>query len=216
MRLFIDNNEHKWGLMLSDVGNEIVKYYESVKKEKFESSRANFFFWQFINKIRNNKYLILLAQREYINSTFTDYNQMDEIEDTNVPWDWDHIYPSEWVYRTRCNQAIKDWNNTNGNLRTISLEDNRRRGNKQSPHDITNEEERKYSFIKDNDWKYWKNIDNRIWGNEIQNHFRAITIRMINIYKRFWDDFKLQELIIEYKKEEQLQTQLDEKILQPF
>ncbi|MEL1196630.1 hypothetical protein AADX85_16350, partial [Staphylococcus epidermidis] len=76
-------------------------------------------------KIRHNRPLILLAQRDYINATFGDYNQMNDIEDTNVPWDWDHIYPSEWVYMKICNQGIKDWNNTNGNFRALSLEQNR-------------------------------------------------------------------------------------------
>lgn len=91
-------------------------------------------FSEFVGKIRHNKSLILLAQRNYINSKFGDYNQMEDIEDTNVPWDWDHIYPSEWVYRKQyCNQGIKDWNNTNGNFRALALEQNRSERNIESP-----------------------------------------------------------------------------------
>ena len=43
------------------------------------------------SKIQHNKQLILFAQRDYINATFGEYNQMDDVN-TNVPWDWDHIY----------------------------------------------------------------------------------------------------------------------------
>lgn len=194
--LFKTNNEHKWGLYPTGVGEKIISFYKSVKKEEFDLAKSNEFFWEFIGKIQYNKQMILFAQREYINSTFKDFNQLDEIEDTNVPWDWDHIYPSEWVYRkVYCNQSIKDWNNTNGNFRAISLEHNRSRSNQQSPKDISNNEEREYSFIKENDWLYWKNIDNRIWDNKIENHFKAITTRTINIYECFWNDLKINELI---------------------
>lgn len=196
INMFRINNENKWGLFPEGVGKDIISFYKSVKKEEFDMPKSNEFFWKFIGKIQYNKQIILFAQRDYINSTFKDFNQLDEIEDTNVPWDWDHIYPSEWVYRkVYCNQSIKDWNNSNGNFRAISLEHNRSRSNKQSPKDISIKEERDYSFIKENDWEYWKNIDNRIWDDKIENHFKAITTRTINIYESFWNDLKINELI---------------------
>ena len=196
INMFIINNEHKWGLFLEGVGKDIISFYKSVKKEEFDMPKSNEFFWKFIGKIQYNKQIILFAQRDYINSTFKDFNQLDEIEDTNVPWDWDHIYPNSWVYNMKnCKQIIRDWNNTNGNYRAISLEHNRSRSNKQSPKDISTKEERDYSFIKENDWEYWKNIDNRIWDDKIENHFKAITTRTINIYESFWNDLKINELI---------------------
>lgn len=196
VNMFRTNNEHKWGLYPNGVGEEIISFYKSVKKEEFDLNKSNEFFWKFIGKIQYNKQMILFAQRHYINSTFKDFNQLDEIEDTNVPWDWDHIYPSEWVYKkVYCSQSIKDWNNTNGNFRAISLEHNRSRSNQQSPKDISNAEEREYSFIKDNDWTYWTNIDNRIWDDKIENHFKAIITRTINIYECFWNELKINELI---------------------
>lgn len=196
LNLFKENNKHKWGLLPDGVGNEIMMYYKNVKKDEFDLTKSNEFFWKFLGKIQYNKQMILFAQRDYINSTFRDFNQLDEIEDTNVPWDWDHIYPSEWVYRkVYCNQSIKDWNNSNGNFRAISLEHNRSRSNQQSPKDISNDDERKYSFINDNDWEYWKNIDNRIWDDKVDNHFKAVTMRMISIYEKIWKDLKLNNLI---------------------
>jgi hypothetical protein len=198
IKMFKENNEHKWELLETGVGAEIIEYYNNIKTNTFDLPTAKDFFRKFIREIQYNKQFILFAQRDYINSTFADFNQMDEIEDTNVPWDWDHIYPSEWVYNMKnCSKSIRDWNGTNGNFRAISLEHNRSRSNQQSPKDISDDIEREYSFIQENDWQYWKNIDNRIWDNEKQNHFRAITTRMINIYGKFWNDLKINELIIE-------------------
>jgi hypothetical protein len=194
--MFKTNNEHRWGLWEEGVGEKIITYYKNIKNQDFELLKSNEFFWKFITVLRNNRQLILLAQRDYINKTFGDYNQMDSVEDTNAPWDWDHIYPSEWVYNMkRCNKGIRDWINTNGNYRAISLEDNRSRGNTQAPCDIIDVNERDSSFLMENDWEYWINIDKRIWDDKINNHFNAITLRMINIYAKFWNDFKLNDFI---------------------
>jgi hypothetical protein len=193
---FINKDEDRWGLLEDGVGTEIKKYYNDVKTKNYDVPTANEYFYKFIGRIQHNRQLVLLAQREYINATFGDYNQMDDMDDTNVPWDWDHIYPSEWVYRKgTCNQSIRDWNNSNGNFRAISLEQNRSESNADSPKKrLAPSEIREYSFVKE-DWLYWQNIDDRIWNHEVQNHFRAITTRMINIYEKFWNDFKIAELI---------------------
>jgi hypothetical protein len=192
---FIDNTQDKWSLQRG-ADKELIGYFNSVKFPCDTYDTTNKYFWKFIQKIQHNKQLILFAQRDYINSTFGDFNQMDEIENTNVPWDWDHIYPSEWVYNQKnCHPGIRDWNNTNGNLRAISLEHNRSRSNRQSPKDISDSKEREYSFIQDGDWESWGKITGRIWDNNIQHHFKAVTTRMINIYEKFWNDFKISELI---------------------
>jgi len=180
----------------------LVHYFNVVKSQEFELAKANEFFWKFIQKIQHNKQLILFAQRSYINSTFSDFNQMDEIEDTNVPWDWDHIYPNSWVYNMKyCEQIIRDWNGTNGNFRVISLEQNRSESNSASPKDrLENTQNRAYSFVYENDWKHWQEIDNRIWDKDKAfSHFRAITTRMVNIYEKLWNDLKINELVNESK-----------------
>jgi len=187
---------YRWDLWREGIGEQIKSYYERIKTQEFDWDKANEYFWKFIQKIQWNRQFILFAQRNYINTEFGDYNQMDELEDTNVPWDWDHIYPREWVYNAKiCSQAIRDWNNTNGNLRAISLEQNRSESNSSSPKERLNDENiRQYSFI-GKDWKSWKNIDGRIWDEKAENLFRAITTRMINIYEKFWNDLKINELI---------------------
>ena len=194
--MFRDKSPERWKLLRDGTGEELVKFYETVKNENYTPEKIDEFFTEFVGKIRHNRPLILLAQRDYINATFGDYNQMDDIEDTNVPWDWDHIYPSEWVYRKQyCNQGIKDWNNTNGNFRALALEQNRSEGNIESPKSrLTQEEKRELSFVNE-DWFYWQKVENRIWDDNIEDHFQGITSRMINIYEKFWNDFKIGELI---------------------
>ncbi len=200
INMFRENNEHKWKLLQVDVGSEIIEYYKSIKSEEIDITKANEFFGKFIHKIKYNKQMILFAQRECINSTFGDFNQMDEIEDTNIPWDWDHIYPNSWVYNMKdCEQIIRDWNETNGNFRAISLEQNRSEGNSNSPKKrLENEVIRNSSFVFENDWKHWQEIDKRIRDkNKAISHFKAITTRMINIYEKFWNDLKIDELLKE-------------------
>ncbi len=195
-QMFANEDKDRWGLWKDGSGEEIIKYYKIVKQEDFTLEKANEFFWNFIGKVQYNRPLILLAQRNYINETFGEYNQMDDIDDTDAPWDWDHIYPSEWVYRKgTCNQSIRDWNNTNGNFRALALEQNRSESNSHSPKvRLTDANIRESSFVND-DWQQWSTIDNRIWNDEVENHFFAITTRMVNIYESFWNDFKIDEMI---------------------
>lgn len=197
--MFLETNKHRFGLWEEGEGENIIQYYNRVKSEEFDLQTANDYFWKFIGRIQHNKQLILFAQRDYINSTFADYNQMDDVDDTNVPWDWDHIYPDSWVYNMKyCEQIIREWNGTNGNFRAISLEQNRSESNSISPKiRLENSENRECSFIFENDLEHWQKIDDRIWdkGKAII-HFRAITTRMINIYEKFWNDLKINELIV--------------------
>jgi hypothetical protein len=194
----VDYND-RWGLLHTEKNEivTIVEYYNKVKSQKFDLQTANGYFYPFIRVLQYCKQLILFAQRNYLNSEFSDFNQIENLEDANVPWDWDHIYPSEWVYRkVYCNQSIKDWNGTNGNFRAISLELNRSESNSLSPKTRLNTENiRNIAFVQDNDWQYWQQINDRIWDNKAENHFRAITTRMINIYEKFWIDLKIEDLI---------------------
>ena len=195
-QLFVCDNPSKWEILAEGVGTKIIDYYRRIDSSISDQSVFNTCFSKFLNVIRFCRSLVLFAQRTYINEVFGDYNQMDSIEDTNTPWDWDHIYPSEWVYRKMyCNKAIKDWNYTIGNLRAISLEQNRREGHRLSPGERLSEKDmREISFI-GCDWKFWEQIDKRIYDDKVQNHFRAITQRMIAIYEKFWNDMKVQDLI---------------------
>lgn len=198
-RLFLETDNDRWGLLHKEKieVEKIMGYYNKVKSQEFDLQTASKYFYQFIGVLQYCKPLILFAQRNYINSEFSDYNQMEDVEDTNVPWDWDHIYPNSWVYK-KCEKIIRDWNGTNGNFRAISLEQNRSENNTESPQSrLTDKHNRNISFVYENDWQYWQKIDYIIKNKEkALDHFRAITTRMINIYEKFWNDLKIHELIL--------------------
>lgn len=153
------------------------------------------FLWKLLGS--RDKSLILLAQRDYINRTFEDFNQLDDLEDTNTPWDWDHIYPNSWVYgQWYIDPRTRTWENRIGNFRAMSLTDNRSENNNLSPaerFDKTNED----FFICENDLEYWKRLDAK--HKNIKNddeeyvkfHAKAIITRSVNIYKNFLKMFGL-------------------------
>jgi hypothetical protein len=88
-------------------------------------------FKPFIKSIFNNKELLLYAQREYLTTEFDE--GLFCLDDTSVPYDWDHIFPNAWDSRKgncKIQDFLRDWYNTNGNFWACSFEFNR------SVHDL--------------------------------------------------------------------------------
>lgn len=175
--------------------NETIKSVFSNNKN--EEIQQLFPFWiSFVHKIRGNKALLLYAQRNYLNEKFKEFNQIENIQDTNRPWDYDHIYPNSWVYnKESINLLVKNWVNTNGNFRALSYDDNRSENNHWSPKQrFEVDEKREVSFIK-NDIKYWIEIDhsfNRIKHNDDKKmtiFLNAVLHRLCNIYEEWHEDY---------------------------
>lgn len=163
---------------------------ESNESEPIEGFRKN---------LLNQRGLLLFVQREYINKKFYQLQWDVLIEDSNRPYDWDHIYPS--VYNQRgTNQELRNIYNTIGNLRAWALSDNRSDG-KDLPSKKFGiiEDNKKNSFIKDNDWPLWDKISrSRITNNdenEAKNACNAIYTRIGNIYKEWYDTLSVGELL---------------------
>lgn len=155
----------------------------------------------FSNKIYWDRTFLLLAQREYFKQEFEDYMEFDGIEDTNRPWDWDHIYPNSWVYSKRgISPLVKQMINTNGNFRALSFNENRSQGNSQSPkfRFENNTNAQKGSFVKANDLVYWfqlSNTENRLKETKeskekINAFVQASFHRMNNIYEEVFNLFR--------------------------
>src|SRR5699024_2438918 len=131
-----------------------------------------------------NKSLISFAQREYLNKAFVDYNSMETLEDSSVPWDWDHIYPASWVSKKHVKTfSIRYWTWSIGNYRALSLEQNRSESNNISPSErLKDPDIRQKSFVHNtddtlkNDYQYWIKLTQREDGNRkaAQNHLHAI------------------------------------------
>lgn len=165
---------------------------EAQEKENEIPNRITNGWNDFLNRLLWNRQLVLLAQRYYINSSFGDYNQLEDLEDSNVPWDWDHIYPGSWVYYKKdIDWRMREWEWRIGNLRAMSLSDNRSENNHLSPNErLQSAEDREKYFIKDNDWQYWQYIDK--YGDKkdlISYHTKAIITRTLNIYRNFLEMF---------------------------
>ena len=64
--MFAQNHQNKWGLLEEGVGKKILEYFNTVKSKEIEFEKANEYFWNFIDKIKYNKQLILFAQRNYM------------------------------------------------------------------------------------------------------------------------------------------------------
>ncbi len=230
--LFENNNENfwsKWSFFhdFSNKHTECTKlniFLENKfnKSEYATSERVN----TFIEKIVYDKRLILYAQRQWLHRWFPDYNPLhpDQIEDTDRPWDYDHIMPYRHFYnRKSVPNMIRILGWTIGNFRAWPLEANRSDqddtpvdklssvdDNEMNYEGIRSpEEEREASFIDDENWQYWKlsspeGVDVSAGGSFFAKpeseayraaFVKAVLLRIIRIYKEWHDSLEINELI---------------------
>jgi hypothetical protein len=91
---------------------------------------------KFADALKSKRALVLYAQRTYLRHWFPQYDPSspDQVEDTDRPWDMDHIHPQKYVYgRWKIPPIIKEWHSSIGNLRAWPLEANRADGD-DPPH----------------------------------------------------------------------------------
>jgi hypothetical protein len=85
----------------------------------------------FLGKMFCYRDLILYAQRHALFEWFHEIDGFD-LDDTNRAFDWDHISPVNAIRNKRnIHQALKDWYNSNGNIRAWPYSLNR--GDQDSP-----------------------------------------------------------------------------------
>lgn len=172
-------------------------FLPEIKEQLFYDAQNEFIFnenWSFlIEKIYNNKSMLIYAQKEYMNTKFKEFNQFENLDDTNRPWDWDHIYPDSWVYRKEgINILVRKWVNCIGNFRALSYDDNRSENNHLSPKErFENDTKKSESFISQDNLAQWNEMDQdfgRIKENEPKKteiFLNAIICRMIDIYQEW-------------------------------
>lgn len=152
------------------------------ESKKYETYRK---YWNHLaNQLAWNRNVLIFCQRAYFNQNFQEFNSLEVLSDTNRPWDYDHIYPSSWVYQQhKVNPLIRDWHNMNANLRAISLEENRSDGNRENPKAKAIDKNAHDFFIND-DKDYWIKIEKRVNDQESTEHLiNAFIVRTINFYK---------------------------------
>lgn len=174
------------------------------EEAKIENLHAAVEHWKGISeRIFWNRTFLIYSQREYFINQFGTFMEFDGIEDTNRPWDWDHIYPNSWVSSKRGVSILVRWVvNTNGNFRALSYNENRSQSNHQSPNRrfSGNDEVMKNSFIHENDKPFWLNLtneDTRLLENnsKVADFVSACFIRMINLYSDWYNAFAFETSI---------------------
>jgi hypothetical protein len=89
----------------------------------------------FVDRLRNNRELLVYAQRQYFHSEFSDFDPSNRLiwKGHNRPWDYDHILPSAVLNgqgkgskETRVyNDICKAWQQSIGNLVAVDFTFNR-------------------------------------------------------------------------------------------
>ena len=107
--------------------NELYKEIELVIKNNERDLRNGFFdkidakIQPFVKKIFWNKSLLLYAQRKDLSKRYGNVEHF-MLEDTNVPFDWDHIFPNDFIRHKRgITKSLKDWYPSNGNFLGMSV-----------------------------------------------------------------------------------------------
>lgn len=175
------------------------------------------FLWRLHSSNTNrNKAFILLAQGDYIQKEFEEYNQLEDLQDTNTPWDWDHIFPKSWTWGA--SNLESDWVNRIGNFRAMSLVENRSENNECSPKErfspefygLSSESDDEFKAILKNyfidpehDYQDWLHLDTWLRNlrrgpkermEDFERHFAgAIIKRGVNIYRHFYNLFGIHD-----------------------
>ncbi|QSV45466.1 DUF262 domain-containing protein [Geobacter benzoatilyticus] len=106
-------------------------YTRKVKEHDDEVDYRREAWPKFADRLWGMKEMVLYAQREWLVRWFSDFDPAspDQLEDTDRPWDFDHIHPQKYIYgKWNMPQILKDWHGSIGNLRAWPFELNRSDG----------------------------------------------------------------------------------------
>lgn len=110
------------------------------------------------NVLFDNKDIVLYAQRDFLYHIFK--NKQFHLDDTNIPFDWDHIYPKSLIdNKKHLPQLIKDFYESIGNFRAW-------------PYELNRMDSDALPFIKFNPAEYTEDIDllKQSWKRFIEKH----------------------------------------------
>lgn len=148
------------------------------------------FYW----KAFFEKSLLVYAQREYFHESFP--VEVMTLDDTNVPFDWDHISPQSLIKRIGVSKAIKDWYSSNGNFRAISFSENRSKSDNNPSEYLQADTSMRFYFCKFRDWKKHNFSRDDIRKTENQKTiYELIMERNVEIYMHWYDTLGIDELL---------------------
>jgi len=154
---------------------------------------------QFFNQTKGNRGLLLYAQREFLANRFQEYDpaRIDLWEDTNRPWDYDHLHPNKFVANQQGKyiSICREWQNCIGNLRAWPFEDNRADGADRANVKIQSDEDKTNSLITETDLSAFSKSGARKNFEDAQELCEAIKERYIRIYRVWHDAVCISDLI---------------------
>ena len=210
----IDNDVQMRDLKF-DPRSTIARWYKK-KFGKFSGlrggNRGEEAWWAFFNGTLNQRNLVLYAQRECVRNWFPRFEQWseDNFEDTNCPWDWDHIHPESSIKgKRKLLSVLKDWHSSIGNLRAWPLELNRSDSDDQPASKLafdpdnpgffrqfelaSTEEIRSASFVTD----AWMKLDEELNVKKTEDAklvVKAIILRVVDLYRHWYDELEIGEI----------------------
>lgn len=118
---------------------EVHQFFD-IKEDKewrlwnsLSTPKRDFFSRTFWYGSKETKQMLLCAERQYMNTHFSNYDpaRQDMWAEENRPWDFDHIVPQDWINNKRGSfrEYDKDWLWSIGNIAAISFEANRSKNN---------------------------------------------------------------------------------------
>lgn len=205
-------------------------YQESLKSWKFTENEDDISkekmleTWTIlIDSLHSKKSLVLYAQREWLVKWFKEFDPVAPLqqEDTDRPWDMDHIHPQKYVYgRHNIPRIIRNWHGSIGNLRAWPFEMNRGDGDISPRHKLCSEPGKneynlsrkdlpKASFIdsKSEELQNWLNScpdERQLVGKYLNMTDRypdcrralltAITKRWVALYREWYDTLNIRAM----------------------
>jgi hypothetical protein len=222
LSLFLSENLIKKGTpwdSLENPGNSyITRWYRSFYGTSRASDFASEAWWLFLDKLSAQRGLVLYAQREFVDKWFANFNHVgvQNLEDTNCPWDWDHIHAQKFIKRKwSVDKALKEWHSSIGNLRIWPMELNRSDADavpseKLNPPDAdSNPLFQMYKLVDGTEILRASFIDGKAGFVEIGEECdiktnsatrmirHAILMRMLALYRHWFDELRLAKLFPE-------------------
>jgi hypothetical protein len=172
--------------------------------------------WEGGLNFRNNRELLLYAQRDFLERRFRDYDpaRKDLWEAHNRPWDFDHILASYYFYnrkdRGNFRGACGQWGYTIGNLRAWPFEDNRSDRDETADGKVKGDPVRlKDSFLNPDEERAFSGGD-KVRGDEatVRSFAGSCRERLLRVYREWYKSVGVAELLTTVEDASSLATEL--------
>ena len=152
----------------------------------------------FYSRVKDNKELLVFAEREYFNKNFKyDPSRIDLNAGHNKPWDYDHIVPQIWTSNKKAGDfrhSCKYWTWTIGNYAAIPFSINRSKNSQEEWNEYLEHADELLFDRRVSQIKSWFVKDN----NLARLFFDITSHRLELIYSR-WRDFVINALALSDK-----------------